>query len=139
MEENRLQTSSQSTLTARHLGLHPPPDLNNAERMLCIDLVDTCSPRHLVKSDVPLLVSYVQATLMARSAVHDPAMIAIWEKAVRVQATLATRLRLALQARKDPKTVARQQAAWRSGPLPWEIDYAVGFIARLPVGPMQRR
>jgi hypothetical protein len=36
-----------------------------------------------------------------------------------MQATLATRLRLAPQARTDPLTIARQQASYHSGPNPW--------------------
>jgi hypothetical protein len=81
-----------------------------------------------VQSDLPLLVSYVQATLLARRAAtalaKDISMIAIWEKATRMQATLATRLRLAPQARSDPKTIARGSAnhnpsAYDSMEKPW--------------------
>ena len=42
----------------------------------------------------------------------------LWEKAVRMQATLATRLRLSPHSRISPKTVARQQP--RRGPWPWD-------------------
>jgi hypothetical protein len=38
----------------------------------------------------------------------DASSLPVWEKAVKVQAMLATRLRLAPQARLDPKTVGRQ-------------------------------
>jgi hypothetical protein len=62
---------------------------------------------------LPLLVSYVQATLLSRQAIKnagkDTVALATWEKATRMQATLATRLRLAPQSRMDPKTLARQQ------------------------------
>ena len=44
--------------------------------------------------------------------------LAVWEKAVRLQAMLATRLRLSPQSRLDPKTVARRQPPL--GPRPWE-------------------
>jgi hypothetical protein len=70
-----------------------------------------------------LLVSYVQATLLSRQAIKDvakdAAAMALWEKAVRVQAMLATRLRLSPQARTDPKTIGRQMPQ-RTGPPPWE-------------------
>jgi len=46
-------------------------------------------------------------------------MLALWEKATRMQATLATRLRLSPQARTDPKTIGRQMPQ-RIGPPPWE-------------------
>jgi hypothetical protein len=44
-----------------------------------------------------------------------------WEKAVRMQAVLATKLRLAPQARVDPKTVGRQTPQ-RLEPPPWEWE-----------------
>jgi hypothetical protein len=100
--------------------LTPPADLDEAEAALFAELVGACSPRHFVKSDLPLLVSFVQATLLARGTARDPEKVATWERAVRVQATLATRLRLAPQARTDPKTVARQ-APQRLTPAPWEV------------------
>jgi hypothetical protein len=61
---------------------------------------------------MPLLISYVQSTLLSRHAIkqlpRDPKMLRTFETAARIQATLATRLRLAPQARTDPKTIARQ-------------------------------
>jgi hypothetical protein len=67
---------------------------------------------------LPLLVSFVQATLLARRTVRDPD-VTNWEKAARVQMALATKLRLSPQSRLDPKTVARRQPE-RTGPAPWE-------------------
>ena len=103
--------------------LDPPPTLTDPERALFVEIVQACSPKHFVPSDVPLVVSYVQATLLSRQAVTNaattPAMLALWEKATRMQATLATRLRLSPQARTDPKTVGRQMPQ-RIGPPPWE-------------------
>jgi hypothetical protein len=90
--------------------LEPSADLSDDERTLFNELVEACSPHHFVKSDLPLLVSFIQSTLLSRRTAHDPSMIAVWEKATRMQATLATRLRLAPQSRMDPKTLARQQA-----------------------------
>jgi hypothetical protein len=66
---------------------------------------------------MPLLVSFVQATLLARSLAStaakpskpDPTVIGSWEKVTRVMAMLATRLRLAPQARNDPKSVGVRQ------------------------------
>lgn len=88
--------------------LQPPPYLNQAERQLFVELIGSCAPSHFVESDLPLLASFVQATLLSRGAARDPKLIGVWEKAVRVQATLATRLRLAPQSRVDPKTLTRQ-------------------------------
>ena len=98
--------------------IKPPPHLNDNECSLFDELVGACNPRHFVESDLPLLASYVQATLIARGAAHTPSKIMLWEKAVRMQATLATRLRLSPQSRVDPTTVGRLQVS--QGPRPWE-------------------
>jgi hypothetical protein len=96
----------------------PPADLIATESELFRRIVADCSPDHFVASDTPLLVSYVQATLIARNAAKalaagDGDALAVWSQAARMQATLATRLRLAPQARTDPKTLARRAAAHR--------------------------
>ncbi|MBW5440893.1 hypothetical protein FXB41_41030 [Bradyrhizobium canariense] len=57
---------------------------------------------------MPLLNSFIQATLVARSGPGKN--IEGWQMAVKIQAMLATRLRLAPQARTDPQKVARQAA-----------------------------
>jgi hypothetical protein len=100
--------------------LEPPADLLDVERELFTRLINTCHPTHFVESDTPLLVSFVQATLLARETANKPPKVAVWEKAVKVQAMLATRLRLAPQARMDPKSLARKQKQW-TGRNPWEI------------------
>jgi hypothetical protein len=89
--------------------LSPPSSLSTAESMLFNELVSACDSSHFRLSDLPLLISYVQATLIAQAASSNPDKITIWEKAVRMQATLATRLRLAPQSRIDPKTLGREQ------------------------------
>jgi hypothetical protein len=98
-----------------------PAYLRDDERTLFVELIGACSPNHFVESDMPLLVSYIQSTLLSRSAAaglaDDPSKIIIWEKATRMQAMLATRLRLAPQARTDPKTIGRYQPPGRP---PWE-------------------
>jgi hypothetical protein len=77
------------------------------EQTLFLEVFDACSPGHFVTSDVPLLVTFVQTTLIARnaatSAANDLHALAVWEKAVRLQAMLATRLRLSPQSRLDQR------------------------------------
>ena len=89
-----------------------PDDLTAAEAALFRQLVRSCAPDHFVFSDVPLLISYVQATLIARKSAKampkKPELISLWERSVKVQAVLATRLRLAPQARTDPTTLTRR-------------------------------
>lgn len=120
----RGRKSAANLVTLNVTGTSPrllaPAYLRDDERTLFDELIAACSPSHFVELDLPLLVSFVQSTLLARDTARDPGKSAVWEKAVRVQATLATRLRLAPQARTDPKTIARQ-AARRLGPAPWEV------------------
>jgi hypothetical protein len=64
--------------------LKPPADLADDEQFLFSEIVTACGPRHFVQSDLPLLVTYVQATLLSRRAVanvgEDAAALALWEK-----------------------------------------------------------
>jgi hypothetical protein len=101
--------------------LVPPAFLSAEEAALFAEVVAACDACHFRKSDESLLVAFVQATLMSREAAHDPSNIMVWEKATRMQATLATRLRLAPQSRIDPKTLGRRSEPPR-GPMPWEYE-----------------
>jgi len=105
-------------LTGKPSRLTPPSSLNDDEQALFSELVGACDASHFRESDLPLLISYVQSTLISRAAAHDPDRIVLWEKATRMQATLATRLRLSPQSRIDPKTIGRQQS--HPGPFPWD-------------------
>jgi phage terminase small subunit len=98
--------------------LTPPSHLTAKERKCFVDLVNATDPRHFTESDASLLVSYCQATLMAHAAARKQDA-KTFEKISRVQAMLATKLRLSPQARSDPKTIARQQQQFR-GPMPWD-------------------
>ena len=75
--------------------LSPPPNLTNEERALFNEIVNATAPTHFVKSDTLLLVSLVQATLLARraaTAMHrDADEVVIFEKAIKLQGMLATR------------------------------------------------
>ena len=124
----RGRTSAAELVSVRVDGQPPPLDppacLSKDERALFEEIVSACSTRHFVASDAPLLVGYVQAIALARNAIGKAATnteaLQTWEKATRMMATLATRLRLAPQARIDPKTLGRMQAP-KTRP-PWEHD-----------------
>jgi len=112
---------SAATLTALSLSgrptqLTPPQTLTDPEQELFGELVGACAPEHFRKSDLPLLISYVQATLTAQAAANDPDKAAVWERSVRMQAMLATRLRLSPQSRCEPKAIARYDPPLRK---PW--------------------
>jgi hypothetical protein len=100
--------------------LESPACLNDRERKLFSELIAACDPRHFVESDLPLLTSFVQATVLAQMTANDPTKIETWALTVRLQAMLATRLRLAPQARTDPKTIARSAIVHRPAIAPWE-------------------
>jgi hypothetical protein len=97
--------------------LAPPRYLNKTERAVFTELAAT---GHFVPTDAALLASLAQATVMARNAARDPEKSAVWERAVKMQAMLSTKLRLTPQARTDPKVVGRQQQ--RNYPAPWEWE-----------------
>ena len=97
--------------------LAPPAYLNKVERAVFTELA---SSGHFIETDAGLLASLAQATVMARKAARDPAKLSVWERAVRVQAMLSTKLRLTPQARCDPKTIGRQPQ--RGFPAPWEWE-----------------
>jgi hypothetical protein len=88
--------------------LTPPSSLTKAERSLFTELA--ASAEHLRPTDAPLLASYVQATIASRRSTRDPSKVDIWDKATRLRAMLATKLRLTAQSRTDTRTVGRQQA-----------------------------
>ena len=110
--------------------LLPPVSLSDAERTVFVDLVAACDPTHFRPSDLPLLVRYCEAVVLAERAALELRLgavvdgkpspwITIQEKAVRAIVALSMRLRLSPQSRIDPKTRGRQQAY--TGPRPWEL------------------
>lgn len=98
--------------------LATPTGLTTKERALFLQLVNACSPNHLRAADTPLLVTYVQAALLARELGRDPKKTREWERAARTMAALAVRLRLTPQSRTRPETIARQRSP-DIGVAPW--------------------
>ena len=98
----------------------PPPGLDRTTAALFLRLVGATPSGHFVASDAPLVVEYCRAVLLAERA--DKALrasgpvvggkaspwIVVQEKAVRAMTSLSLRLRLAPQARQDPKTAHRR-------------------------------
>jgi hypothetical protein len=89
--------------------LESPTGLKPDERALFRELVATTDARQLRPSDQPLLVSFVQATIMARKAAKN-GDVAAWERVVRTQAMLAVKLRLCPHSRVDARAAGRLQA-----------------------------
>jgi hypothetical protein len=97
--------------------LTTPTGLNAKEHSLFLRIVDASNPDHFRENEVELLVSYVQTVIMVREAARKH-KIGEWEKMIRVQLSLAMRLRLAPSSRLDPKTLNRFKQP--EGPAPWE-------------------
>jgi|SRR6516164_7071026 hypothetical protein len=108
----RGRKSSASTVvslaaTGSRSALNPPTSLTKEEKAAFTDLVASVDYRHLSQADMPLLISYIQASIKARKLARTTD-IANWERAVRAQMALARSLRLTVQARVNPKTLTRR-------------------------------
>jgi len=113
----RGQLSVISNLEAHARYVQAPSNLPQAERDLFNKVVQSMPVGFFQNSDCPLLESFVQATLSADCYVatlhNDPfneEVQKLWDRAVRLQIALATKLRLTPHSRIGPKTPARQQA-----------------------------
>lgn len=95
-----------------------PAALTEAERAI-FDEVAVMAV-HLSTIDVPMLASFAQAVLLARTLVHSD--VDKWEKAVRCQLQLGRALRLVASARVHPITTARRvrDASGRAEKQVWE-------------------
>jgi phage terminase small subunit len=122
-------------MPGRHQGAHPPkrpvptlpavplPGLSAEEERILQQLLDSVDPGHFAPSDLPLLVSYVQAVCQHDRAVqairHEGDVVdgkvnpwlVVLEKAQRAMVALSMRLRLSPQARRE-KAHLPQPATW---------------------------
>ncbi|WP_426525652.1 hypothetical protein [Bradyrhizobium sp. McL0615] len=99
-----------------------PSTLTPREKKVFNEIVNACSPQHFRSSDIPLLQSYVTATLTARATANKPKLFPVFEKAARLQKSLATSLRLAPSTRSDPKTIGRETPQ-NNAPMPWDKSF----------------
>ncbi len=95
--------------------------MSEPERIAFIEIVNSCDPKHFVRSDLPLLCRYAEASVLAEQAAHElrqggavigirpSPWIAVQEKAVRAMVALSMRLRLSPQAR-QPNNPSRKAA-----------------------------
>jgi phage terminase small subunit len=90
--------------------VHPPATLDKREREVFIELVNAADSRHFRESDLPLLVAYVQAIVLADKAAAElrkgavlkgkaSPWLSIQERAIKHMVALSMRLRLSPQAR----------------------------------------
>ena len=108
--------------------LRPPPELDDEEREVWLQLVGACKTDHFLSSDVPLLARYCEAVVLARRAAgalrSEGAVVAgrpnpwihIQEKQIRALTALSMRLRVSPQAR------LRRETTGPRGPAPSTYD-----------------
>jgi N-acetylglutamate synthase/N-acetylornithine aminotransferase len=103
--------------------IEPPDNLTAAERKLFLEILQKCPPKQFSMADVYLLVSFTRATLTAdraskqlakaRSAPERNSWMKMMDGAMKLQAQLATKLRLATTARHDARRLSRLHASHR--------------------------
>jgi hypothetical protein len=111
----------------------PPSNLKANERKLFCEIVASVPAYHFSVSDQYLLASFVRVTLVVDHAAKNlskasdktrPARMKVLDQAIKMQALLASKLRLTPQARVDSKVLARKHLAHRNGPVPWDENRA---------------
>jgi hypothetical protein len=119
MQRGRKSSAELSVIpvAANREWLPPPADLTPSEQSLWRNLVASCPNGQFVQSDFPLLTSYVQATLLARSFAKTRTLTAadaqVLKAAMQMQAAMAAKLRLTPNSRIGPKLAGRKAAAHR--------------------------
>ena len=126
MTEKRGRKSAEE-LSVVHLAsarkpIEPPAGLKQQEAAIFRQTVAACAANHFRKADIPVLIAFATATHLSRFYAEQigetETAFKNWEAAVRLQISLATKLRITPQSRYDPKTIARHEP--HDGPAPWE-------------------
>jgi hypothetical protein len=107
------------TTTETRPRLTPPPTLSKQER--AIFTATAIANPHLTASDAMLLSLFVQGYTKTLTLGSQPG-VADWEKAARMTATLATKLRLTPQSTQDPQTLGRRRADAKPSPIDAFLD-----------------
>jgi phage terminase small subunit len=93
--------------------IRQPSDLGEAELAVWLQLTRTTDAAHFLESDLPLLVEYCRAVVLAQQAGRElaqngavvngraSAWLVIQEKQIRAMTALSHRLRLSPQSRQD--------------------------------------
>ncbi|MGA8436530.1 MAG: hypothetical protein WB713_17460 [Methyloceanibacter sp.] len=103
--------------------IEPPATLKAPEARIFREVVASCAVNHFRKADI---TAFATATHLSRFYADQigetETAFKNWEAAVRLQISLATKLRITPQSRYDPKTIARNEPS--DGPAPWEPTVA---------------
>ena len=94
--------------------LSPPSSLTKDERSIFNLIVS--ENRHLTPTDMPMVAAFAQASVKVfELAKKDD--VQEWERACRIQAMYATKLRLTPQSTQDPQTLGRRRKDYQPSPL----------------------
>ena len=115
--------------------LRPPSHLTAKETQLFCEVVANAPSGQFSLSDVYLLTSFVRVTLVCDQAVkalakandkNRPTRMKMLDQAVKMQALLATKLRLATMSRIGPRTAGRAHNEHRPSAyeMGWDFDNA---------------
>ena len=127
MRQRGKQSKSAASLGANSIedtgpNLRPPHHLTATEARLFVEVVANAPSGQFSASDVYLLTSFVRVTLVCDHAVKAlakaddktrPMRMKMLDQAIKMQALLATKLRLATLSRLGPRTAGRQHNAHR--------------------------
>src|SRR5262245_24485098 len=103
--------------------IKPPAHLTAKEVALFREIVGSVGPRQFIQTDAHLLASFVQCTIVAREAIKDlPDSVGIWDRAVKMQAVLATKLRLTPRSRIDQRAAGRTARDAPAPIKPWDEE-----------------
>ena len=102
--------------------IEPSASLRGLDRRMFQEIVNACRPDHFTDSDRFLLEAYCTAAAMARLAAPkaargDELLLNVYVRTVKLQAMLATKLRLTPHARLSAKSLGRHSPS--VGRPPW--------------------
>jgi phage terminase small subunit len=102
---------------AQAVSLPPPAGLSEAARSVWVDLVASHDEGHFTEGDVTLMQQYCEAASLAQKAAvalqaGDDTRLKVWERATSIMASLALRLRLGPQSRRERQASASKPRSW---------------------------
>ena len=104
--------------------VQPLENLSEPARTAFINLVSSCEPTHFTNADIGLITQYASAQAMAEKALGelerdpgDKAAMKLWETSAKLMSSLALRLRIGPQSRKQYfKPKLREARPWEWEP-----------------------
>ena len=125
-------------IDAGRIRIEPPAELEEKAAAIFKEVVASFEPRHFRKADIPLLANFCRATYLTA---HFSAKIGLedgafknWVEASKMQAALATKLRLTPSSRTDSRAANRTTDTpdalppWKERLIGGDTDYGIGEV-----------